>query len=52
MKSEKETAILYINTHTYIYMEFRKTVTMTLHARQQETQILLDSVGEGKGGMI
>ena len=36
-------------------MEFRKMVTMTLYARQQETDIknrLLDFVGEGKGRMI
>ena len=36
-------------------MEFRKTVTITLYARQQERQMyrsLLDSVGEGEGGMI
>ena len=36
-------------------MEFRKMVTITLYARQQETQMyrsLLDSVGEGKGVMI
>ena len=37
-------------------MEFRKKVTITLYARQQRhTDVLnslLDSVGEGKGGMI
>ena len=38
-------------------MEFRKMVTTTLYARQQkrDTDIknrLLDSVGEGEGGMI
>ena len=37
-------------------MEFRKIVTMTLYARQQrDTDVknrLLDSVGEGEGGMI
>ena len=37
-------------------MEFRKIVTMTLYARQKkDTDIknrLLDSVGEGKGGII
>ena len=36
-------------------MEFRKIVTMTLYTRQQKSQRyknrLLDSVGEGKGGM-
>ena len=32
-------------------MEFRKMVTMTLYARQQKNR-LLDSVGEGQGGMI
>ena len=41
---------------THIYMEFRKTVTMTLYARQQKRHRcknrLLDSVGEGEGGMI
>ena len=38
------------------HMEFRKMVTMTLYARQKrDTNIknrLLDSVGEGEGGMI
>ena len=37
-------------------MEFRNTVTMTLYANsKRDTDIknrLLDSVGEGKGGMI
>jgi len=33
-------------------MEIRKMVTMTLYARQQMRHSLLDSVGEGKGGMI
>ena len=35
-------------------MEFRKMVTMTLYVRQQKRQKnrLLDSVGEGKGGVI
>ena len=33
-------------------MEFRKMVTITLYARQQERHSLFDSVGEGKGGMI
>ena len=37
-------------------MEFRKMVTMTLYARQQKRHdvknSLLDSVGEGEGGMI
>jgi len=37
-------------------MEFRKTVTATLYARQQrDTDVknrLLDSVGEGEGGTI
>ena len=38
-------------------MEFRKMVMMTLYARQQkrDTDVknsLLDSVGEGEGGMI
>ena len=41
---------------THIYMEFRKTVTMTLYVRQQKRHRcknrLLDSVGEGEGGMI
>ena len=41
---------------THIYMEFRKTVTMTLYSRQQKRHRcknrLLDSVGEGEGGMI
>ena len=37
-------------------MEFRKTVTMILHARQQKRhrckEQTFDSVGAGKGGMI
>ena len=33
-------------------MEFRKKVTITLYVRQQKRHSLLDSVGEGKGGMI
>ena len=37
-------------------MEFRKMVTITLYARQQKSHrcmnSLLDSVGEGEGGMI
>ena len=37
-------------------MEFRKMVTMTLYARQEkrhrDKEQLLDSVGEGEGGMI
>ena len=39
----------------HICMEFRKMVMTTLYARQQKTHVknrLLDSVGEGKGGMI
>ena len=37
-------------------MKFRKMVTMTLYARRQKRHdaknSLLDSVGEGEGGMI
>ena len=37
-------------------MEFRKMATMTLYARQQKRhrckEQTLNSVGEGKGGMI
>ena len=33
-------------------MELRKMVTITLYVRQQKRHSLLDSVGEGKGGMI
>ena len=33
-------------------MEFRKMVTITLYVRQQKRHSLLDSVGEGEGGMI
>ena len=35
-------------------MEFRKTVRITLYAREQKRHrfCLLDSVGEGEGGMI
>ena len=47
------------NTNTaysHIYMKFRKTVMITLYARQQKRhrrkEQTLDSVGEGKGGMI
>ena len=40
----------------HVYMEFRKIVTTTLYARQQKRhrckERLLDSVGEGEGGMI
>ena len=38
-----------------MYMEFRKMVMMTLYVRQQKRHIknrLLDSEGEGEGGMI
>ena len=53
--SQKEKhQIQYINI--YIYMEFRKVVTMTLCARQQKRYRVknrrLDSVGEAEGGMI
>ena len=41
---------------THIYMEFRKMAMATLYARQQkDTDVyngLLDSEGEGEGGMI
>ena len=33
-------------------MEFRKMVTMTLYVRQQKRCRLLDSVGEGEGGVM
>ena len=41
----------------HIYMEFRKMVTMTNVRQKKKKDIdiknrLLDSVGEGKGGMI
>jgi len=56
MKSERERQILYINTHTHTHMEFRKMVPMILYAGSKgDTDIknrLLDSVGEGEGGMI
>ena len=52
--SQKERRQYSILTH--IYMEFRKMVMMTLYARQQRDigvkNRLLDSVGEGEGGMI
>ena len=35
--------------------EFKKMVTITLYARERDTDVqnrLLDSVGEGEGGMI
>ena len=39
-----------------MYMEFRKMVMMTLYVRQQKRHRckdrLLDSEGEGEGGMI
>ena len=50
-KEEHQYSIL-----THIYMEFRKTVMTTLYRRQQKRHTyikdFLDSVGEGKGGMI
>ena len=53
-KSKRKTPIQYINT--YIYMEFRKMVMITLYVRRKiDTDIknrLLDSVGEGEGGMV
>ena len=33
-------------------MEFGKMVTITLYVRQQKRHSLLDSVGEGEGGMV
>ena len=40
----------------HIYMEFRKMVTITLYAKQKKghrcTNRILDSVGEGEGGMF
>ena len=49
-KSERKTPIQYINA------ELRKMVMMTLYVRQQKRhrckEQTLDSVGEGKGGMI
>ena len=36
-------------------MEFKKMVTITLYAKQRDTDVqnrLLDSVGEGEGGMF
>ena len=36
-------------------MEFKKMVTITQYAKQKDTDVqnrLLDSVGEGEGGMI
>ena len=51
-KPERKTAIQYINA----YYELRKMVMMTLYARQQKKyrckEQILDSRGEGKGGMI
>ena len=51
-KSERKTPIQYTNAYIYREREFRKMITMTLYARQQKRHRLLDSVGEGKGGMI
>ena len=59
-KSERKTAVQYINicvcVCVCVCVEFRKMVMMTLYARQQKRHRcknrLLDSVGEGKGGMI
>ena len=52
IKSESKILIQYINA----YMQFRKMVMMTLYARQQKRrrckEQILDSVGEGEGGMI
>ena len=40
----------------HIYIEFRKMVTITLYAKKKKrhrcTEQLLDSVGEGEGGMF
>ena len=51
-KSERKTPIQYINA----YMEFRKMVMTTFYMRQQKRhrckEQILDSVGEGKGGVI
>ena len=50
-KPERKTSIQCI----YAYMEFRKMIMTTLYARQQKRDIknrVLDSVGEGEGGMI
>ena len=47
--SQKEKDKYCILTHI---MESRKTVLMILHAGQQKKTRLLDSVGEGEGGMI
>ena len=33
-------------------MEFREMVMITVYTRQQKRHSLLDSVGEGEGGMI
>ena len=33
-------------------MEFRKMVTITLYAKQKKRHRILDSVGEGEGGMF
>ena len=51
-KPERKTPIQYTNT----YMEFRKLAMTTLYARQEKRHSvyngLLDSEGEGQGGMI
>ena len=53
--NQKEKPQYGILTHTY--MEFRKMVTRILYMRKEKRHIyiknrLLDSVGEGEGGMI
>ena len=53
-RSERETQILYINA--YIYIESRKMVTWSyMQGSKRDKDVknrLLDSVGEGEGGMI
>ena len=52
----KNTDTVYYGIYNLQYMEFRKMVMTTIYVRQQKRHNiknrLLDSVGEGEGGMI
>ena len=54
--SEVSQEIKTITVYDHIYMEFRKMVMRTLYAKQIKRHRLqnrvLDSVGEGEGGMF
>ena len=60
IQSDKESPlyrkIKTITVYKHIYMEFRKMVKITLYAKQKKRHVcieqILDSVGEGEGGMF